>query len=92
VSRNIYLKKLKEVKLGESKLQLLKQWFSTFSLKGAKSRITTLLESRTKEILTQVKSHVLFYSRRKSVTQNNVSFKERLLRAAQRVLGSHMRL
>jgi len=32
----------------------LTQWFSTFSVKGVKSRLTTLLESRTKQILTQV--------------------------------------
>ena len=32
----------------------LNQWFSTFSLKGVKSRLTTLLEGRTKEILTEV--------------------------------------
>ena len=32
----------------------LLQWFSTFPLKGAKSRLTTLLEGHTKEILTQV--------------------------------------
>ena len=32
----------------------LEQWFSTFSLNGAKSILTTLLESRTKEILIQV--------------------------------------
>jgi len=30
------------------------QCFSTFFLKGPKSRLTTLLENRTKEILTQV--------------------------------------
>jgi len=30
----------------------VKQWFSTFLLKGAESRTTTLLESLTKEILT----------------------------------------
>jgi len=46
-----------------------KQWFSTISLKGAKFRLTTLLESRCKEILTQVNRHILFYSRTKSFTQ-----------------------
>jgi len=74
------------------KTTALTQWFSTFSLKGVKSRLTTLLESRTKEISTQVIRHVLFYSRTKSVTQNIKGFIERVLRAAQRVLGSHMRL
>jgi len=44
-------------------------------LKGDKSRLTTLLESRTKAILTQVNRHVLIYSRTKSVTQNNKGFK-----------------
>jgi len=43
-------------------------------LKGAKSRLTTLLESRTKAILTQVNRHVLIYSRTKSATQNNKGF------------------
>ena len=33
----------------------LNQWFSTFSLKGAKSSPKILLESRTKDILTQDK-------------------------------------
>jgi len=32
----------------------LGQWFSTVSLKEAKSRLATLFESRTKEILTHV--------------------------------------
>jgi len=70
----------------------LKQWFSTFALKGAKSRLTTLLESRTKKFLTQVNWHVLCHSRTKSVTQNVRNFIERLLRAAQQVFGSRMRL
>ena len=39
----------------------------------------------------QVKWHVFFYSRRKSVTQNNGGFIGRPLRTAQRVLGSHTR-
>jgi len=63
---------------------ILDQWFSTFSLKGAKSRPTTLLEK------SQMTSFVLL---QKSVAQNTgVFFFERLLRAAQRVLGSRMRL
>jgi len=33
---------------------VLDQWFSTFLLNGAKSRLTHLLGSRTKEVLTQV--------------------------------------
>jgi len=37
---------------------------------GPKSRYTILWESHTKKILTQVNSHVLFYCRTKSVTQN----------------------
>jgi len=37
------------------KLQIsLEQWFSTFTLRGAKSRFTTSLEGRAKDILTQV--------------------------------------
>jgi len=35
---------------------------------------------------------VLIYSRTKFVTQNNKGFIEKLLRAAERVLGDHMRL
>jgi len=70
----------------------LMQWFSTLSLKRTKSRLTTLLERRTKEILTQVNWHVLIYSRKTSVTQTIKGFIERLLRAAQRVLGGRMRL
>jgi len=52
----------------------------------------TLLESRTKEILTQLSWYLLFYSRKKCVRQNIRGFIERLLRAAQRVLGNRMRL
>jgi len=48
---------------------LLQQWFTTISLKGAKSRSAILLENRTK-ILPQGNWHVLFYCRPKSVTQN----------------------
>ena len=59
---------------------------------GTKSRRSTLLERLTKEILTQVNWHVLFYSRTRSVTQNIRDFIERLLRTAQRVLGGRMRL
>jgi len=72
----------------------LGQWFSTFELKGAKSSPTTLLESRTKDILKQVNLHVLLCCRMKSVPQNirGVSVTERLLRTAQRMLGSCMRL
>jgi len=40
-------------------LHSISQWFSTFSLKGAKSISTILWESRTKKIFTQVNSHVL---------------------------------
>jgi len=35
-------------------------WFSIFLLKGDKFRLATLLESRSREILTQVYRHVLF--------------------------------
>jgi len=52
----------------------LNQWFSTFSLKGAKSRLTTLLENPTKDILTQVSWQVLFYSRTNCVTQKYYRF------------------
>jgi len=38
-------------------------WFSNFLLKGAKSRLMTWLESRTKVIWTQVDWHVWFYCR-----------------------------
>jgi len=69
----------------------LEQSFSTFSLKAAKSRVTTSFESRTKEILRQFNSHVLFFSRTKSVTQIIRGFIERLLRAAQRVPGNRIR-
>jgi len=49
----------KYIMLFDGMFENLYQWFSTFSLKGAKSRLTTLLESRTKEILAQVKRFVL---------------------------------
>jgi len=68
----------------------LEQWFSTFSLKGAKYSRMTLFESRTKDILTQVKWHVLLYCRTTSVTQNIRGITAILLRVAQRVLGSRM--
>jgi len=48
----------------------LAQCFSTLSLKEAKSRFTTLLEGRTKNILTQPNWHTSFYYRTKSITQN----------------------
>jgi len=67
---------------------VLDQWFSSFTLKGAKSRLTTMLKGRTKEILTQVTRRTLIYRRTKSVTQNIESFVERLLMTAQRVLGA----
>jgi len=54
--------------------------------KGVKSRLTTLLEGHTKEILTNVNWHGLIYSRTKSFTQYITGFIERLLRAARRVL------
>jgi len=47
----------------------LYQWFSTFSLKGATSRPTILLESLNQKFLTHFNLHV-FFSRTKSVTQN----------------------
>ena len=68
----------------------LNQRFSTFSLQGAISRPTTLLESRTKKILTQVNWHVLFRCRTKSVTQNIRGVIERLLKAAQRMFARRM--
>jgi len=57
-----------------------------------RGQIQTLLEGRTKEILTQVNWHVFIYRRLKPVTQNFRGFVERLLRAAQRVLVGRMRL
>jgi len=65
-----------------------KQGFLTSSLNGAKSRLTNLLQGRTKEILTQVNCHILLYSKTKSFTQNIRGFIERLLRAAQSFLGA----
>ena len=53
-----------------SRVHSISQWFSTFSLKGAKSRSTILWESGTKKNLAQVNSNVLFYCRTKSVTQH----------------------
>ena len=67
------------------------QWFSTFSLEAAKSRLTTFLEGHTKQILTQVNWHVVFYCRTKSFTENIRGVIERLLRAAQTVLESRKR-
>jgi len=52
-----------------------------------KPRVMTLSRSPTKEILTQVNWHILFYSRMKSVTQNVRGFVETLLRAAQKYPG-----
>jgi len=51
-------------------LHSISQWFSTFSLKAAKSKSTILWECRIKKFLMQVISHVLFCCRTKSVTQN----------------------
>ena len=73
-------------------LVLTTQWFSTFSLNGAKSTLTTVLESCIKEILTHVNWHVLFYFRTKSVTQNIRVVIKRLQRAVRGVLRSVMRL
>ena len=39
-------------------LHIINQWFSTFSLKGAKSRLTTLLGSCTGDILTQFNANI----------------------------------
>jgi len=58
-------------------LHSFSQWFSTFSLKGAKSRPTILWESHTKNNLMQVNSYVLFYCRTKSVTPNVRGFVHR---------------
>ena len=55
-----------------------------FSLQGAKSRLTTLLESGIKNVLTHVNGHVVFCGRTKSVTQNIRGFIQRPLRAARR--------
>ena len=56
---------IKNQRGGNYRSDSLDQRFSTFSLNGAKSGPTTLLESRTKEILTQVNWHVLLHSRTK---------------------------
>jgi len=58
----------------------------------AKSRLTTLLESHAKEILTQFILHVLFYCRVRSVAHNITGVVERLLRAEQWLRRSRMRL
>jgi len=70
----------------------LGQWFLTCSLKGAKFSLTTLLESRTQDILTRANWRLLVYCRTKPITQNIRGVVERLRRAAQMVLGNHMRL
>jgi len=57
---------------------------------GAQCRLTTLLNGPTKEISVKVIWHILIHSRKKPVTQNSKGFIERLLRAAQRVLGDRM--
>jgi len=57
----------------------IQKWFSTFLLKGAKSRPTILFEIRTKEILTKINWHILFYCSMKYVTQNIRGVIERLL-------------
>ena len=67
-------------------------WFSTFSLVGAKSRLTTLSEGRTKKNYHKSVDAFCFISETKSVAQSVRGFIERLLRAAQRLLGSSMRL
>jgi len=74
---------------GEEKINCLAQCFSTFSLKGAKSRLMSLLEGRTETILTQVNCDVLFPCITKSVTQN-IRVDERLLR--EKVLVDRTRL
>jgi len=49
---------------------LLQQWFSTILLKGAKSRSTILLESRTKKFYHKSSDMLSFIALTKSVTQN----------------------
>jgi len=49
---------------------LLQQWFSTISLKGAKSRLTILLESHTKSFYHKSTDTFCFIALTKSVTQN----------------------
>jgi len=49
---------------------LLQQWFSTISLKGAKSRPTILLESRTKIFYSKSIDTFCFIALTTSVTQN----------------------
>jgi len=49
---------------------LLQQWFSTILLKGAKSRSTILLESRTKKFYHKSIDMLSFIALTKSVTQN----------------------
>jgi len=62
-----------------SKKNSSEQWFQTFPLKGDKSWLTTLLGSCTKQYLTEVNWHVLFYCRTKSVAENVRYFVKRLL-------------
>jgi len=69
---------------------LLQQWFTTISLKGGKSRPTILLESRTKKFCHKSVDTFCFIALTKSVTHRSVT--ERLVRAAQRMLGSCMQL
>ena len=86
----------KPLRLGSAYLNWLHRWFSTVLLKGDKSRLTILLEGLAKEILAQATWHILFCFRAKSCDGNICNTKyirgltERLLRAAQRVLGSRM--
>jgi len=53
VSRNTLQKNWKKLFITKNMLDN-NQWLSTFLLNRAKSRLTTLLAIRTKEILTQV--------------------------------------
>jgi len=55
---------------------LLQQWFSTVSLKGAKSILAILLESRTKNFTTSQLTFC-FIALTKSVTQNITGVTER---------------
>jgi len=68
---------------------LLQQRFSTISLKEAKSRPIILLESHTK-FYDRSTDTFCFIALTKSVSQNIRGVTERLLRAAQRMLGSCM--
>jgi len=71
---------------------LLRQWFSTISPQGANFRPTILLESGTVKFHHRSIGTFCFIALTKSVEQNVRGVTERLLRAAQRMLGYCMQL